>query len=186
MGKAGRGKRKAGRRFVWVAVIGVVALAGAFYFRNEIAAKLRPDMGPKRTSFSAPDNRAGENVRPRPHAAAITGRFTFFPDARNRYAWSVKYPDGRVFKLGEEFSSDCTPSLVVGKAPARIRFEFNEQRSCDSAARKPVQVDAEAMQDVSGSPEIIAAIITGGNVYGHTSSVISLSPKGPHVIRRVE
>jgi hypothetical protein len=200
MKKSGKGKKKTGRRFLWVVLIGAILLGGAFYFRKEIVSRLRPSAGPTRSAFSRTVNRAGTQAKPRSAVASPSstpsrmetlpakGRFTFFPDGRNQYAWSVKYPDGRVFKLGEEFSSDCAPSVGVAPAPATVRFEFNEQRSCDPTARKPVRVDAGSMKDVSGhgSPEVIAAIVTGGNVEGHASSLIALSPKGPRVIRRVE
>ncbi len=120
--------------------------------------------------------------------SSIKGKFTFFPDKRTRYAWSVKYPGRRTFKLGEEFSSDCFPTLKLATQPETIRFEFNEQRSCNSGARKPIQVDADSLKDVNadGSPEVVSAILTGGNVYGHTTSLISLTPKGPKVIRHLD
>jgi hypothetical protein len=47
--------------------------------------------------------------------------------------------------LREEFSSDCTPILKLAKRPETIRFEFNEQRGCNSRARKPIQVDADSL-----------------------------------------
>jgi hypothetical protein len=114
--------------------------------------------------------------------------FTFFPDHRDRYAWSVKYPDGRTFNLGEEFSTDCPPVVGRSSSPATIRIELNQQRSCKSGATKPLQITAESMKDVSGdgSPEVVATITTGGNVYGHTSSLIALTPKGPKVVRRLD
>jgi hypothetical protein len=119
--------------------------------------------------------------------SSTSSNFTFFPDDKSRYAWLVKYPDGRIFKFGEEFSSDCTPTLKLAKRPETIRVEFNEQRGCNSRARKPIQVDADSLKDVNadGSPELVSAILTGGNVYGHTSFLISLTPKGPKVIRHL-
>jgi hypothetical protein len=65
---------------------------------------------------------------------------------------------------------------------------FSEQRSCEAAARKPVPVAAESLQDVNGDgfPEIVSAILAGGNVHGHTSSLITLAPKGPQVVRRLD
>jgi len=174
-------------------LIGAASVAG-FYFRKEIEAKLRTYDAKARPSSSVSGSHARDHAHPKPHAAeaspatAIKGAFTFFPDAKNQYAWSVKYPDGRVFQLGDEFSSDCNPVLSVAKAPTTIRLEFNEQRSCNSAARKPLRIDAGSMKDTNGdgSPEVIAAIVTGGNVNGHTSSLIALTPKGPHVVRRLD
>jgi hypothetical protein len=119
--------------------------------------------------------------------SSTKGKFTFFPDDKNRYAWLVKYPDGRTFKFGEDFSGDCPPVVGRTKVFATIRFKFNQQRSCKSGARKPVQVPGELMKDVSGhgSPEVISTILTGGNVYGHTSALISLTSMGPKVVRRL-
>lgn len=110
------------------------------------------------------------------------------PDEKSRFGWLITYPDGRVFKFGEEFSSDCAPSLKLAKAPATAKFEFVEQRSCNFAARKSLQVDAGSLRDVNGdgSPELIASVITGGNVNGHTANLISLTPKEPKVVRRME
>ncbi len=182
-------KRKRGKGLLWIIVICIFALLG-FYFRGQITSKLGKYATRARSVFAAKsDKRASETARPKSQTVgSIKGSFTFFPDGRNPYAWSVTYPDGRVFKLGEEFSSDCSPTLGLAKAPATVRFEFNEQRSCRPGSRKPIQVDAGLLKNVSGdgSPELIAAVLTGGNVYGHASSLISLTPRGPKVVRHLD
>jgi len=182
-------RKKKGRKGLWLLIFAVVLL-GAFYFRRQItstgsyyAKQVRAALATKT------DRRAPEATGAKPRAAAsVQGTFTFFPDKKDRFAWAVKYPDGRVFKLGQEFSSDCNPTLGRAKTPDTVRFEFSEQRSCNSALRNPVQVDAASMKTANGdsSPTIVAAILTGGNIYGHTSSLISLTPTGPKLLRRLE
>ena len=183
-------KKKTGRRRFWIVLICALVLLGGFYFRKQITARVAPyASGVSSALPTAGDKHPPVATSPKRQAASsINDKFTFFPDEKSRYAWSVKYPDGRVFQLGEEFSSDCTPALKPAKRPETMRFEFNEQRGCNSRARKPIQVAADSLKDVNadGSPELIAAILTGGNVYGHTSFLISLTPKGPKVIRRLD
>ena len=182
-------KRKTGRRRLWIVLICVFVLMGGFYFRKQITSRLAPYAS--KVSSALPtvgDRHPSVAASPKRQTVSSTSsNFTFFPDDKSRYAWSVKYPDGRIFKFGEEFSSDCTPTLKLAKRPETIRFEFNEQRGCNSRARKPIQVDADSLKDVNadGSPELVSAILTGGNVYGHTSFLISLTPKGPKVIRHL-
>ncbi len=109
------------------------------------------------------------------------------PEEKNRFGWLVRYPDGRTFKLGDEFISECP--AVVGRAtnPATIRFELDEQRACNSGLRTPIQVDAESLKDANadGFPDVVAEIVTGGNVNGHLTSLISLKATGPRVVRRL-
>ena len=166
----------------------ILVLLGGFYFRKQITSKLVAHAPKARWLPTASDRHPSDAASPkRQSAKSSNGKFTFFPDEKSRYAWSVKYPDGRVFKLGEEFSSDCTPTLKLGKRAETIRFEFNEQGSCNSGARKPIQVEADSLKvNANGSPELVAAILTGGNIYGHTSSLISLTSKGPKVIRHLD
>ena len=183
-------RKKTGRGRLWIGLICVIILMGGFYFRKQITARLAA-YAPKASSVlpTAGDRNPSAAASPKsPAVSSIKGKFTFFPDEKSRYAWSVKYPDGRVFKLGEEFSSDCTPTLKLAKRPETTRFEFNEQRGCNSRSRRPIQVAADSLKDVNadGSPELVSAILTGGNVYGHTSSLISLTPKGPKVIRHLD
>ena len=183
-------KKKTGSGRLWMALICILVLLGGFYFRKQITSKLAA-YAPKASSVlpTMSDRHLPVAASPkRQTASSIKGKFTFLPDEKSRYAWSVKYPDGRVFKLGEEFSSDCTPTLKSGKRPETIRFEFSEQSSCNSGARKPIQLDVDSLKDVNadGSPKLVAAILTGGNVYGHTTFLISLTPKGPKVIRHLD
>jgi len=183
-------KKKTGRGRLWVVLMCGLMFLGGFYFRKQITAKLAAYASKASAVLpAARDTHPSDAASPkRQTASSIKDKFTFFPDEKSRYAWSVKYPDGRVFKLGEEFSSDCTPILKLAKRPETIRFEFNEQQGCNSRARKPIQVDADSLKDVNadGSPKLISAIMTGGNVYGHTSFLISLTPKGPKVIRHLD
>jgi len=183
-------KKKTGRGRLWFVLICVLALLAGFYFRKQITSRLAAYASKARSVLpTASDRHPSAAASPKLQTVrSINGKFTFFPDERSRYAWSVKYPDGRVFKLGEEFSSDCTPNLKLAKRPETIRFEFNEQRGCNSSARKSILVDTDSLKDVNadGSPELVSVILTGGNVYGHTSSLISLTPKGPKVIRHLD
>lgn len=183
-------KKKAGMGRIWLVMICIIVLLAGVYFRKQITSKLAAYV-PKASSVlpTVRDKHPPLPANPKHQTASSSnGKFTFLPDEKNRYAWSVKYPDGRVFKLGEEFSSDCSPTVKLGKRPETARFEFNEQRSCNSNGRKPIQVDADSLKDVNadGSPELVTAILTGGNVYGHTASLISLTPKGPKVIRHLD
>ena len=181
-------KKKARSGRLWMVSICILVLLGGLYFRKQITSKLGA-YAPKASGIpTASDRHPSEAASPKRQSAnSINGKFTFFPDKKRRYAWSVKYPDGRVFKLGEAFSSDCTPTLKLGKRAETIRFEFNEQRSCNSGARKSIQVEADSLKaNADGSPELVAAILTGGNIYGHTSSLISLTPRGPKVIRHLD
>jgi hypothetical protein len=183
-------KKKAGRGRLWIVLICVLVILCGFYFSKQITSELAA-YASKASSVlpTASGRHPSDATSPkRQTARSINGNFTFFPDERSRYAWSVKYPDGRVFKFGEEFSSDCAPSLKLAKAPATARFEFVEQRSCNFAARKSIQVDAGSLRDINGdgSLELIASVITGGNANGHTANLISLTPKGPKVVQRLE
>jgi hypothetical protein len=114
------------------------------------------------------------------------GTFTFIPAEKDRFGWLVRYPDGRTFRLGDEFSSECPAVVGRGNNPATIRIELDEQRACDAKFRTPIQVDAESLKDINadGFPDVVAEILTGGNVNGHLSSLISLAPTGPKVVRR--
>lgn len=182
-------KKKTKGRILWIFLICVILLGAGFYFRRQIRSELNAYGAKPSPVLSTANDRRSKQSSPKPEIVGSTkGKFTFFPDDKNQYAWSVRYPDNRVFNLGDEFSSDCTPTITQAKAPETVRFEFNEQRSCDSNLRKSIQVDAGAVKDVNrdGSPEVISVIVTGGNVYGHTSSLISLTPKGPKVIRHLE
>ena len=165
----------------------VLAILGGFYFRAQITSKIADYASKARSMLPTESGRHSSDAasQKRQTASSINGKFTFFPDERSRYAWSVKYPDGRVFKFGEEFSGDCTPTLKPAKRPETIRFEFTEQRICNSGSRKTIHIEVDSLKDVNadGFPELVAAILTGGNVNGHTSSLISLTPKGPKVIR---
>ena len=173
-----------------IVLICVLVLLGGYYYRKQVVSKLTACISKARSVLPMVSDRhspVSANSK-RQMVSSTNGKFTFFPDEKSRYAWSVKYPDGRVFKLGEEFSSDCTPTLKLAKRPDTTRFEFNEQRGCNSRARKSIQVDADSLKDVhaDGSPELVSAILTGGNVYGHTSSLISLTPRGPKVTRHLD
>lgn len=183
------------KTLLWFLVIGILAVGASFYFKNEIKDQIKGTKISAYASKAVPPFRNTSDSQPiraanpkSPTVGSTKGKFTFFPDQKNRFAWSVKYPDGRTFKLGEQFSSDCPPVVGRATAPATVRFEFNEQRSCNPSLRKSVEVEAEFLKDVNadGSPEVIAAILTGGNVNGHTSSLISLTPKGPKVVRRLD
>jgi len=182
-------KKKKKRKALWLLIL-IAVLLGAFYFRRQITSTLNHYVTEVRAALGIKSGRRPSDARAlKPHdAASVQGKFTFLPDQKDRFAWSVKYPDGRVFKLGQEFSSDCNPTLGRAKAPETVRFEFSEQRSCNPALRKPVQVDAASMKaaDGDGAPAIVAAILTGGNIYGHTSSLISLTPAGPKLLRRLD
>jgi hypothetical protein len=172
-------------------LICVLALLGGFYFRKQINSRLAPYASNASSMLSPARDSQPSKAAASPKTQAvssISGKFTFFPKEKDQYAWSVKYPDGRVFKLSEEFSGDCAPTLKLAKRPETIRIEFNEHRGCKPGSRKPIQVEAESLKDVNadGSPELVAAILTGGNINGHTSSLISLTPKGPKVIRRLD
>jgi hypothetical protein len=181
-------KRKTGWGRFWIVLICALVFLGGFYFRKQITSRVDSYASKARSALpTVGDRHPSVAASPKRQTVSSTsGNFTFFPDDKSRYAWSVKYPDGRIFKFGEEFSSDCTPTLRLAKRPETIRFEFNEQRGCDSRARKPIQVDANSFNTADGSPELISAILTGGNVYGHTSSLISLTPKGPKVIQHLD
>jgi len=182
-------KKKKRRKALWLLIL-VAVLLGAFYFRRQIRSTVSYYVTQGRAALGIKSGRRASDAHvSKPHvASSVQGKFIFLPDQKDRFAWSVKYPDGRVFKLGQEFSSDCNPTLGRAKAPETIRFEFSEQRSCNPALRKPVQVDAASLQAANGdgSPTIVAAILTGGNIYGHTSSLISLTPSGPKLLRRLE
>jgi hypothetical protein len=188
-------KKKAHKGILWFILICAVVLSGGYYYRREIAAKLSLNAPPpqvvspeSRVAKEASTHRAATSNPTVSGEKTIRGKFTFLPDIQNPYAWLVKYPDGRVFKLGKAFSSECNPTVGMAKDPATVRLEFNEEQSCNSSARKAVQADAAGLRDVNGdgSPEIIVAILTGGNVNGHTSSLISLTPKGPKTRRRLD
>jgi hypothetical protein len=183
-------KKKKSRKGLWLLLLLIAVLASGFYFRRQVTSTLGIYVSKVRAALSLNSGRhASEGSATKSQAASSSqSKFVFFPDGRSRFAWSVQYPDGRVFKLGEEFSSDCTPTVGRAKTPETARFEFSEQRSCNSALRQPVQVDAAALKDVNGdgSPELVATILTGGNIYGHTSSLISLTPKGPKLLRRLD
>jgi hypothetical protein len=184
-------KKKAKRIWLWLILIcGLAGLAGFCFTHPRSVSKIfahvsklvspSPGASDRHPSQAASSKSATVN--------SITGKFTFFPDHRDRYAWSVKYPDGQTFNLGEEFSTDCPPVVGRSTSPATIRIELNQQRSCKSGVTKPIEIAAESMKDVSGdgSPEVVATILTGGNVDGHASSLIALTPKGPKVIRRLD
>jgi hypothetical protein len=183
-------KRKTGWGRFWIVLICGLVLLGGFYFSKQITSRVAPYASKVSSALpTAGDKHQSVAASPKRQTASSTSsNFTFFPDDKSRYAWSVKYPDGRIFKFGEEFSSDCTPTLKLAKRPETTRFEFNEQRGCNSRSRRPIQVAADSLKDVNadGSPELVSAILTGGNVYGHTSSLISLTPKGPKVIRHLD
>lgn len=184
-------QKKPKRILFWLVLFCVGAVLGGFYIKNRIGTSKLPAYISKEVPPPAPstgDKIPSQTASPKPPSVSSTkGKFTFFPDDKDRYVWSVKYPDGRTFKLGEDFSGDCPPAVGQAKVFATIRFKFNQQRSCKSGARKPVKVPGELMKDVSGhgSPEVISTILTGGNVYGHTSALISLTPMGPKVVRRL-
>jgi hypothetical protein len=139
-------------------------------------------------SVAGSSKAAAEPVRSRPQGPpSRKGEFTFLPVDNSQFAWSVRYPDGRVFSLGEEFSGDCDPTLrPAASSAATVRFEFSEQRSCDPARRRAIRVDGASLKSVHGSPLVIASVLTGGNVYGHRSSLISLTANGPKVIRQLK
>jgi len=184
-------KKKSRRTWFWLVLFCGIVILGGFYVKSRIGTSKRSAYASKAVSPSpgTTDRIPSQTASPKPSTvSSIKGKFTFFPDHKNRYAWSVKYPDGRTFRLGDEFSSDCPP--IVGRAavPATIRFELSQQRSCKAGIRKSVQVAAESLKEVAadGSPEIIATILMGGNIYGHTSSLISLTPTGPKVVRRLD
>jgi hypothetical protein len=180
-------KKKRGKGLLWIILICIAALLSGFYFRRQITSKLGFYASKARSVIpAAGDRHPPQAISPKPPIASSTkSTFTFSPDEKDRFAWSVKYPDGRVFKFGEEFSSDCAPRLKLAKVPT---FEFVEQRSCNAHARKPIQVDANSLRDAhgGGSPEVIASVVTGGNVNGHTVTLIALTSKGPKVVRRMD
>ena len=182
-------KKKKSKGLLWIILICIVALAG-FYYRRQVTSRLADYVATARSLAPSSDRHPSQETK---NTKALTANatkptFTFMPDEKSRFGWLIKYPDGRVFKFGEEFSSDCTPSLKLAKAPATARFEFVEQRSCNFAARKSIQVDARSLRDINGdgSLELIASVITGGNANGHTANLISLTPKGPKVVQRLE
>lgn len=184
-------QEKSKRTLLWLVLVCVLAVLAGFQFRDRINLSKIFVYAPK--SLLPLGNTS--DIHPMPAATSKSQtvtptkcKFTFLPNGSNRFAWSVTYPDGRTFKLGEEFSSDCPPIVGRAAAPATIRFEFNEQRSCNSSLRKTVQVDAASLKDVNadGSPDVIAAILTGGNVNGHATSLILLTSSGPQVVRRLD
>lgn len=176
-------------RFFWIVLILAMVLSG-LYFRKQITSQLGAYVTKPRSVVTTNTDRHPSGVdSPKPQAvSASKGKFTFFPDGRNPWSWSVKYPNGRIFKLGGEFSSDCAPTVRSAKRPDTLQFEFDEQRSCKPSARKPISVNGELLKDTNGdgSPQLITSTLTGGNVYGHTSYLISLSTNGPKTIRRLE
>jgi hypothetical protein len=182
-------KKKKSKGLLWIILICIVALAG-FYYRRPITSRLADYVAKSRSLAPLSERHPSQETKntKAPTAKPTKPIFTFMPDEKSHFGWLIKYPDGRVFKFGEEFNSDCTPSLKLARAPATVRFEFVEQRSCNFAARKSIQVDAASLRDVNGdgSPELIASVITGGNVNGHAANLISLTPKGPRVVRRME
>ena len=182
-------KKKTARKstVLWIVVFCVMIGLAGFYFERAFKSKLSTYISQASSVITKQhETRTSHTASPKLQTVSpAKGKFTFFPDGRDRYAWSVKYPDGRVFMLGEEFSGDCTPALSNQR---KVAFEFTEQRSCNSDTRKSIQVDAESLKGANSdrSPEVIASISTGGNVYGHTASVISLTPAGPKVVKQLE
>jgi hypothetical protein len=180
-------KNRRGRVF-WIVLILATVLSG-LYFGKQITSQLRAYVTKARSVVITNNARPSSGISPKPQSVSeSTGKFTFFPDGRTLWSWSVKYSNGRIFKLGDEFSSDCAPTVTSAKRPDTLHLEFDEQRSCNSTARKPISVNGESLKDINGngSPQLVTRTLTGGNVYGHTSYLISLSANGPRAIRRLE
>ncbi len=184
-------QKKSKRGVLWLLLLCVVAVVAAIFYYggwssvSKASAYVATAVSPSRNTSGRHLSRATTSKLQT--VSLGTGTFTFMPDEKNRFGWLVRYPDGRTFKLGDEFSGECP--AVVGRAtnPPTIRFELDEQRACNSGLRTPIQVDAESLKDANadGFPDVVAEIVTGGNVNGHLSSLISLAAKGPKVVRRL-
>ncbi len=183
-------KQKRSRpRVLWLLLCVFAVMAAVFYYGRRssvskayayLARAVTPLLNTSGRHLSRPTTPKLQTV------SLARGTFTFMPAEKDRFAWLVRYPDGRTFRLGDEFSSECP--AVVGRAtyPATIRFELDQQRACNPDLRTPIQVATESLKDVNadGFPDVAAEILTGGNVNGHLSSLISLTPTGPKLVRR--
>ncbi len=182
-------QKKSRHGVLWLLLFMCAAMAAVFYYGGRSGALkayayLTRAVTPSR---NASGRHLSGPTTPRLQTVSMTnGTFTFIPKEKDRFGWSVRYPDGRTFRLGDEFSSECP--AVIGRAtnPETIRFELDGQRACEADLRTPVQVAAGSLKDVNGDgyPDVVAEILTGGNLNGHLSSLISLAPTGPKVGRR--
>ncbi len=183
-------QKKSKRGVIWLLLLCfVAAVVAAFYYGgwsriSKASAYVTSAVTPSRNTSGR--HLSGATTPKLQTVNLEIGTFTFLPDKKDRFGWSVRYPDGRTFKLGDEFISECP--VVVGRAKksGTLRFELDEQRACNADLRTPIHVDAESLKDVNadGFPDVVAEILTGGNVNGRVSSVISLAPAGPRVVRR--
>ncbi len=160
-----RKKSKSGVLWLLLCVFAVVA--AVFLYRggrssvSKAFAYLARAASPSRSTSGSHLSRA--TTQKLQTVSLAKGTFTFVPDEKNRFGWLVRYPDGRIFRLGDEFSSECPAVVGRGTNPATIRFEMDEQRACNSGLRTPIQVDVEALKDVNadGFPDVVAEILTG-------------------------
>ncbi len=183
--------KKSKRGVFWLLLCTFAVVAAIFYYYggrssfSKASAYFARAVSPSRSTSGRHLSRA---TTPKLQTVSMAkGTFTFVPDENNRFGWLVRYPGGRTLKLGDEFSSECSAVVGRGTNPATIRFELDEQRACNSGLRTAIQVDAESLKDVNGDgfPDVVAEILTGGNVNGRLSSLISLTPAGPKVVRRL-
>ncbi len=182
-------QKKSGHGVLWLLICVFAVMAAVLYFGgrsslSKASAYIARVVTPTQNPSSRHLYRASS---PRLQTVSLAkGTFTFIPEKNDRFGWLVRYPDGRTFRLGDEFSSECP--AVVGRAthPATIRFELDGQRACNANLRTPVQVDAESLKDVNadGFPDVVAEVLTGGNVNGHLLTLISLAPTGPKAAGR--
>ncbi len=182
-------QKRSGHSVLWLLLCVFAVMAAVFYYGgrssvSKASAYLARAVTPSRTTS---DRHRSQPTAPKLQTVSLAkGTFTFLPAEKDRFGWLVRYPDGRTFRLGDEFSSECPPVVSRATNPATMRFELDEQRACNAELRTPIQVDAESLKDVNadGFPDVVAEILTGGNVNGHLTSLISLTPTGPKVVRR--